>query len=264
MRQIDLKELRTIQLEILSDVDAFCKKHQIRYSLCGGTLLGAVRHQGYIPWDDDIDLMMPRPDFDYFAQEYKSKDNELLDLRKSGVTVEICLKVSKIGTIMTDTFFGRTLWGINIDIFPIDGAPIDYESHCERILKLRKRISRICPFYKTIPRQKIKWFTKYVIKRLIYPYRGSILDVKREIEEIAHSYSLEQSPKAGVILGSYGKREVVNKSVFDQIVYLPFEGFQLPAISNYDTYLSAIYGDYMVLPPMDKRITHHYYDSFIE
>lgn len=264
MRKIDLSELRAIQLDIMAEVDEFCKKNGIRYSLCGGTLLGAVRHKGYIPWDDDIDLMMPREDYDRFAREFCSERSVLQDLRKDPNVIEICLKVFRRNTMMTDTQFGRNLWGIYIDIFPIDGAPESFLEHCNHILMLRKRLPRVCPFYKTVAKNKSLWFAKYIIKRIAFPFYGNVLEIKKEIETVAHFVPFETSPNAGVILGSYGVREVVKKSVFDSYIELPFEGKQFPAIKDFDTYLRAIYGDYMKLPPVEQRISHHLYDSFVD
>jgi len=125
MRLVDLTELRTIQQEILDDVDRFCKDRGLHYSLGGGTLLGAVRHKGYIPWDDDIDINMPRTDYEAFASSFRSDQNEVIDLRYHPACREICLKVVRKGTRMVDVELGRCLWGINIDIFPIDGYPND-------------------------------------------------------------------------------------------------------------------------------------------
>ena len=264
MRKIDIKELRAIQLDLLSEVDAFCKQRGIKYSLCGGTLLGAVRHKGYIPWDDDIDLMMPREDYDRFAREFGSPRSELIDLRDNPDVIEFFLKVVRRGTIMRDTQFGRELWGIYIDIFPIDGTPVSYQEHCRRIQKMRDKLPRVCPFYKTVSRNKPFWFAKYILKRIAFPFYGNVLDIKKEIEGIAHSAPFDTSPYAGVLLGSYGVREVVKKTVFDALIDLPFEGKQFPSIKEYDTYLRAIYGEYMTLPPVEQRISHHLYDSFVE
>lgn len=97
---INLNEQKRIQLEILDDIHMFCLQNGIRYSLAYGTLLGAIRHQGYIPWDDDIDLMMPRTDYEKFLRSYKSEKNEVLDLRNNDCTIELFSKVSRKGTLM--------------------------------------------------------------------------------------------------------------------------------------------------------------------
>ena len=94
--------IKAIQLELLQEIDAFCQAAGIHYSLAYGTLIGAVRHQGFIPWDDDIDLIMPRPDFDRFLQTFHSEKDEVIDLSRSNVCVETFAKVCRKNTIMTD------------------------------------------------------------------------------------------------------------------------------------------------------------------
>ena len=120
---LNQEQIKQIQLDLLSDVASFCKEREVRFSLAYGTLIGAVRHNGYIPWDDDIDLLMPRPDYDRFLETFHSEKDEVLDLSKSNVCVETFAKVCRKGTIMVDRELGRALWGVNVDIFPIDGAP---------------------------------------------------------------------------------------------------------------------------------------------
>lgn len=264
MQPVSIQELRAIQLDILDDVSRFCEENGITWSLCGGTLLGAVRHQGYIPWDDDIDLMMPRADYERFAASYSSEKNELLDLRKADYTVEVCLKVCRKGTRMVDLALGRDLWGINIDVFPIDGVPDDYPAFCRRILAMRKTVAHICPFYKRVPSGKALWFGKYLLKRVLHPYFHGILRLKKDIDSLPASYPAESSRFAGIVLGSYGVKEVVPATAFRAWSRLPFEGRTLPAIKDYDTYLKGIYGDYMQLPPEEKRVSHHLYDAFVD
>jgi len=264
MRKIETTELKSIQLEILVEVDSFCMQNGIKYSLGGGTLLGAIRHKGYIPWDDDIDLMMPREDYDRFAATFRSATCELQDLRKDPNVIESFLKVNRKGTMMRDTVFGRNLWAIFIDIFPIDGLPNDWQDHYQKIKRLRDNLPIVCPFYKTVAGNKPLWYAKYIFKRISHPFIRNVLDIKNEIEDIARSAPFNSSPFAGVILGSYGEKEVVKKSVFDEYIELPFEGVKFPAIKDYDTYLSAIYGDYMTPPPVEKRVSHHLYDSYVD
>lgn len=265
MKLVEIHELRSIQLDILDDVDRFCKQNGLHCSLGGGTLLGAVRHKGYIPWDDDIDINMPRKDYETFAASYFSDKNEVIDLRKHPYCREICLKVVRIGTSMVDLQLGRSLWGINIDVFPIDGCPEDASSLCDEIARMRQDIATVCPYYKTVsgPRKAI-WFLRYIVKRAIHPKIPSVLCLKERIHALASANSFEDSKFAGGILGGYGNKEVMSQTVFSDYTELEFEGRQFPVISGYDTYLKALYGDYMQLPPLEKQVSHHLYDSYID
>ena len=265
MRLVDLTELRTIQQEILDDVDRFCKDSGLHYSLGGGTLLGAVRHKGYIPWDDDIDINMPRTDYEAFASSFRSDQNEVIDLRYHPACREICLKVVRKGTRMIDVELGRCLWGINIDIFPIDGYPNDDLFLCDEIASIRNKIAKICPYYKTIPMpRKIKWLFKYCVKRLCNPLMPSVLFLKNKLHELASGNKIANSQNAGGILGGYGRKEVMDSNVFSEYVKLEFEGKLYPVIAGYDVYLKSLYGNYMELPPVEKRVSHHLYDAYID
>ncbi len=264
MRQrLDIEACKRIQLEILDDIDAFCKAEGIRYSLAYGTLIGAVRHKGYIPWDDDIDLIMPRPDYDRFLKEFTSEQNVALDLSHSDNCIETFTKVCRKGTVMVDRYLGRELWGINVDIFPIDGGPeTGLESHYEAIDRKKEWIPRLCSFYKVVKKNKVLWFLKYLLKRIRYPYFGSCVSVKAQIEHDLRACPFENAPLASSYY--YGVQEFRPREWFESYTTLVFENKTYPVISQYDAYLRCQYGDYMQLPPEEERVSHHDYDSFLE
>ena len=263
-QNVKLEDIWQVELEILDEIDRVCTENGLRYSLAGGTLLGAVRHQGYIPWDDDIDILMPREDYESFIRTYRSERNIVMDLREVATTVEVTAKVCRKGTVMTDHLLGRSSWGVNIDIFPVDGIPDPYGAHCGQIARLRKKLGQICPFYRVVAHRKWAWFLKYCLKRVIYFYPGTFVGLKRKIDSLASCYSLKDTRFGAAILGCYGEKEVIRKEAFLAYVSLPFEDRHYQALQDYDRYLRALYGDYMQWPPEEKRVSHHLYDAYIE
>lgn len=263
-RLIDSEESKRIQLVILDVINQFCKERGLRYSLAYGTLLGAVRHNGFIPWDDDIDLMMPRPDYDRFRKEFEVDGFNLVDLAERDDCVETFVKVCLEGTVMVDKSFGRELWGVNVDVFPIDGAPsenlTDYYAALE---KIRNKSFQICPYFKSVPEGSFPLMLKYAVKRLRYFYPGSFKSFKKKLVDGQKTIPYDNSDMVGVYFAAEKTRTFFDKKIYDTIGLLSFEGRRYPALMNYDIYLRQLYGDYMQLPPVEKRVSHHAYDSFI-
>ena len=263
MRELGLEDIKRIEMEILVDIDAFCSDRGIRYSLCGGTLLGAVRHKGYIPWDDDIDIMMPRSDYDRFVKTYSSRDNYVLDLGASPDYIEHFTKVIRKGTFLEHTTLGRRLWGVNIDIFPVDGVPDDGGVYADTLRSLHRKVEYLFPYYRFVSKNKLLWFAKYCLKRLIRPTTDSVKSLKERMNRMVRNQLPENSPGSCEVFDDF-RIIPLESGIFFDCTDIEFEGRSFQAIRNADAYLSAMYGDYMTLPPEDQRISHHFYIAFID
>lgn len=261
-----MNEFQRISFGILKDFDAFCKNNNIDYFIIGGTVLGAVRHQGFIPWDDDIDIGLLREDYNKLL-----KIIDKLPAPYIGEFPEFSrdfhLNFGKIydssTTVMTDTPFKQRR-GVWIDVFPIDGVfknKILRNIHFSLIFVVEKLISA----RRQLEHQCIK---KKGWKKLILAFVGkstrflSLNSLTILMNFLLSIKSVEKSIYVGNLVGRWGRSKEVHlkKNILD-FVFLPFEGSTFPAPSNPDEYLKKLYGNYMKLPPVDKRNSGH---SFIE
>lgn len=253
MRTVSLEEQKNIQLDLLQKVADFCEKEKLRYFLFGGTLIGAIRHKGFIPWDDDIDIAMPRPDYDKFISSFNHPENyyQVIDMSIDKEYGFPFAKVHDTRTFVDELQYAKDHFGVYIDIFPLDGVKEDKQ--VIRILRLRKILhTKKANYYqRTLSKKIINTFGKIVL----LPF--SVHRILKFIDNEARKFPFGSTPKVGNIVNPYGSREIVNLSCFSDTIYKEFEGklFRVPI--GYDEYLRSIYGDYMQLPPKDKRHSPH-------
>ena len=255
-KEIEIKEMRTIQMGIMDKIHSYCVANSIRYSLCGGTLLGAVRHKGYIPWDDDIDIFMPRPDYERFLNNYID-DEGIIAIQHYKNDITYPLRWARAVDKRTKLVSITSISGIFVDIFPVDGLPspeeaVEYE---KKLKKLRKDLYRTTKLQGEALRKNTLFLNiKYFIKKILFKGRKEVLE---EYDRLFNNCNFETSHYAGAIVSRFGAKELLDTSVFKTYIQLPFEGKMYNCIKDYDTYLKKLYGNYMQLPPEEKRITHH-------
>ncbi|MCI7330967.1 MAG: LicD family protein [Selenomonadaceae bacterium] len=265
--ELSERQLQLRLLTILEDFKWLCQKYNLHFSLFGGTMLGAVRHQGFIPWDDDIDVAMPRPDYERLKTIFSQGEiNGHPYLLTSGGYP--FLKLFDLNTRFVplsdhDIDQYHYLW---IDIFPLDGfSDSDEENRkiikkfkfyrkvlgysCRKIFNGKSALNKIQNFIKKFITLKLLWC---LLTRIIGEQK-----IANWIDKQAQKYPYEKADYIGCVsYGLYGMGECMKKSEAEILCELDFEGQRMPAFSCWDSYLHGIYGDYMVLPPLEKRGSH--------
>lgn len=260
MREIQFEEMKKIELNILIYFTEVCEENNLRYYLGGGTLLGAVRHKGFIPWDDDIDVMMPRPDFQKLLS--LSINNENYNIIKPGTAgyyynfaklVDTRTILEEKGIKLIDGL------GVYIDIFPLDGMPETPDARKKRFKELnsiRKRINNTCLLKPKFHRNPFA----YLNACRIYNSNKNIdlSSLQKKYLDSALKNSFDDSEFVFAAGGAYGARDIFPGKWFEKEIELQFENLSVKAFNGYDFYLAQLYGDYMTLPPEDKRVTPHH------
>jgi len=264
---LTLRELQEVELGILKSFHNFCEKHGLRYYMGGGTLIGAVRHKGFIPWDDDIDLMMPRPD--YMKLVELVKDDCMLDENHK---VDCCyfnqnafssaLRIFDTRTELTfDNFRIPFSLGCWIDVFPIDGLNSSAAKRKWHFKKMRLAMDMyLCAITKIGGKRRSTLAT--VLQYAVVPALPFLRAFKNHqytawLDRISRKYDYDKSEWVGVLEGRAEEKEALRKADLEPAITVEFEGGQYYAMANYDEYLTNLYGDYMKLPPEEDRVSRH-------
>lgn len=259
MKEITLKESKKIQLEMLRSLDSFCRSHDIDYSLAWGSLLGAVRHKGFIPWDDDIDVTMTRDNFDRFVNAYKSDKYELREPMRSD-RWEFYAKIVDPSTVVKFNKHPFSKFGIWITIFPMDNRPEDDMKWKEMKKRLERYTTLARMKYATWDRSWVRNLIKLILHIVLIPI--PIRFINRKVTSIIHSCDNSHIPLSKFVWQGYNKYYYYPDSVANEYTDKPFEDLIVRTIVDYDTYLKVTYGDYMKLPPLSEQVPKHDYKAY--
>ena len=258
---IDLEESKKIQLDILSNVDSFCRKKNIKYSIGYGTLLGAVRHNGFIPWDDDIDICMLREDYNRFIREYSKADTGIYKLIFGPNNLLPFAKVYDKRTVLIHRNAKTRRMGVFIDIFPLDVA--------SKNINCFKRDKKEIKFYKFVVNSKIEKFRpdKSLSRNLwlmVCKIVFSIISLRFIINQWLKSLSKRNNENSFFVADNVAGlfKNPVARNVFEEIIDYDFEGKKFWGVKDADLVLKNIYGDYMQLPPISERCPKHEYKAY--
>lgn len=260
MKPMSFEENRKIQVEILLEFAAFCEKNNLQYFLAYGTLLGAVRHKGFIPWDDDIDVSMPRPDYDKFIKLYKEQMTDSryqISAPGDAISKHSFVKIydSKTVKIEDGIEYKGNYPGIDIDVWPIDGQPEDDETFAKWYKKLKFKYLLLFGAVSTLSYGSFKRRCKVLAVKIAAGKKEKVL---AQTEKLHKKYPYDKSVKVGTTISYFNpKTDRCLKEWYRESVLLDFEGYQLKAPVDYHKILTQVYGDYMKLPPIEQQVTHH-------
>ena len=263
MKELTLKEIQQESLKILIEVDAFCERNGIRYSLAYGTMIGAVRHKGFIPWDNDIDIYMPRPDYDRFCKSFRSDRYGIISSHDPGCYINYCHIFDDRDTVFHSTFalaegFHGGVW---IDVFPLDGAPDDHAEFEAKMLKMSKDFNKLQYLRKastglSFIKNAYGWKELCILSfyHFLTPTKRVIKKTTEKLRREAQEYPFGTTGRWTDYSCIYvGDDNFHHLEDWDHIGHFEFEGRPFRMLKDYDRILRRRYGDYMQFPPEDQR-----------
>lgn len=261
MKEMTMEQLKKVELDALLHFADFCDKHGLKYFLAYGTLIGAVRHKGFIPWDDDIDTQMPRPDYEKLIRIFNAENADTpyrLIEPGSKQAKHTFVKIIDTRTVKTEPGYDyeNGALGVDLDVFPIDGTPENDAAYAAWYQKLKTTYRRY-RFMKMRFDGGLVWRLKLFLHKFPGVFVGADGYFKKA-EKLHAEYPYEQSRYvASIAADCNGIGNRSKKENFEGFTLVEFEGYTFKAPVGYDEVLSNLFGDYMQLPPEEKRVTHH-------
>ncbi|BAK48506.1 hypothetical protein CXIVA_25380 [Clostridium sp. SY8519] len=262
MRKIDIDEQKKMCAQILHYVSDFCEKHGIQYTVAYGTLIGAIRHKGFIPWDDDIDILMTREEYNKFYNLFSKEDTGIYKIVSTENSSEYpfnFMKVHDTRTVLYEENFKKSYYGIYIDIFPLDYVPSDENERLNRISKIQKIY--FLEAFKIRKRAKRSNVLKTIISDIVYLFLNFLPAsflckmIDRMIKQC--NDSSDKQYLENIASQTYYKKEKYPAKWFEKTQKMPFEDFEVNVTTEYDNVLKTVYGNYMEFPPVEQQVYRH-------
>ncbi|GGD01212.1 LicD family protein [Enterococcus wangshanyuanii] len=254
----DVRKIQEIDLNNMKILLSLFEKHKLNYYMLGGTFLGSIRHKGFIPWDDDIDIGLPRNDYEKFCNQYFKELPDFLTMENYKTNSDYRYYITRVLDTRTKVVEIRNkdvqeFTYIAIDIFPLDGMPNNFIFRKLRIYRiLFHKLLISLSYIDTVDKKRHRNFIeKFLIKigekvsfaKFVNPYKE-----KEKIDRLLKKNTFENSSYISNIMGAYREKEVMPKKIFEKGHMYPFEDIQMNGPENADEYLTRLYGDYMKIP----------------
>lgn len=258
MNKEELKKLQEYQKEMLKNIDEVCKKNNIKYYVTWGSALGAVRHGGFIPWDDDIDISMTWDNYKKF-EKIAQKELDEKYFYQSRETDEFCFTVWNKVRINNTTSMEKHLkhikchWGICIDVFPMVGVP--NSAFKKLIQRIQVLIYRVFSYERYLTNRRPTGNTLFKIAYGIFPRKFKDYIMKKSLKAIT-KYDMEKCDEWVEFISGNFKDMTVKREFFGEGTKMKFEDLEVVIPEKYDEYLTRLYGDYMILPKEENRVGH--------
>jgi lipopolysaccharide cholinephosphotransferase len=257
-----MTELQKRLLEMLGFFHDFCKLHSLTYYTVGGTTLGVARHQGFIPWDDDIDVGMPRDDYQRFIHLFDKniKQQYVVETIENGYR-NYCYPYAKLydtRTTLIENTRKQFKRGIYIDIFPLDGIGNTKEEAIRNYSAIDKKKKLLT--LRSVKIDNKRSMYKNLILRIVQIVPDSIVneqEICRQIEKLCVKKDFNTCAFVGNLVGAWGQKEIMGRELFGQPKLYKFEDIMVYSQENLDGYLSQLYGDWRKLPPKERQVSHH-------
>ena len=257
MKKVTSEESKALMLAMLSAIDSFCCSNNIVYSISCGTMLGAVRHGGFIPWDDDMDIYMLRKDYQRFTSIFPEVYEDKYALVSPEKSNKRNRPFAKVTDVRTTSGEKSSLPGVDIDVFPIDDVP-DIDAEWEKYRHKQIRLYKSMFFKSDKPAKNMTLLAScklYLMKLLLLPFSNKYL--VKHLSDFAQINNNRGYKRVFECVQGMRCKSPFPKALFDDIIEWKFEDRIYHGFKDADQYLSLTYGDYMTLPPVEKRVCHH-------